>query len=163
MEDDRHLLAVLSCQDRARRGAPAAGGGREVMLSPEGLKGEVGGAGSGSDAAHRSSDCLVITIMELAAADSTSSSPSSWDSLSVLGVLGLVGPASRSPSLDSLPCTHPPAHKCRAWTSRSFPRCLLGALCMVSGLLQYIPFTFYLFTYLFKGPACLSLILVLNW
>lgn len=142
MEDDRHLLAVLSCQDRARRGVPA-GGGREVMLSPEGLKGEVGGPGSRADTAHRSSDCLVITIMELAAADSTSSSPSSWDSLSVLGVLGLVGPTSRTPSLDSLPCTHPPAHKCRAWTSRSFPRCLLGALCMVSGLLHSKHFTLY--------------------
>lgn len=53
-------------------------------------------------------------------------SPSS-DSLSMLNVLGLYRP----PSLESLPCDLPP-HKCRAWTSRSFPRCLLGALCLVS-------------------------------
>lgn len=53
-------------------------------------------------------------------------SPSS-DSLSMLNVVGLYRP----PSLDSLPCSLP-AHKCRAWTSRSFPRCLLGALCLVS-------------------------------
>lgn len=53
-------------------------------------------------------------------------SPSS-DSLSMLNVLGVYRP----PSLDSLPCNLP-AQKCRAWTSRSFPRCLLGALCMVS-------------------------------
>lgn len=151
MEDDRHLLAVLSCQDRARRGAPA-GGGREVLLSPEGLK---GGGGAGADPAHRSSDCLVITIMELAAADSASSSPSSWDSLSVLGVLGLVGPASRTPSLDSLPCTHTPAQKCRAWTSHSFPRCLLGALCMV--YFSSLPLGIYL---LMIGQQWLGVVLV---
>lgn len=70
---------------------------------------------------HRSSDCLVITIMEL-----PEESPSS-DSLSMLNVVGLYRP----PSLDSLPCNLP-AQKCHTWTSRSFPRCLLGALCLVS-------------------------------
>uniref|UniRef100_A0A672FU26 E3 ubiquitin-protein ligase RNF182 n=1 Tax=Salarias fasciatus TaxID=181472 RepID=A0A672FU26_SALFA len=94
--DDRHILAVLSYQDRARRGG--GGGGGEVVLSPSGLTGE------SPSASHRSSDCLVITIMEL-----PEESPSS-DSLS---------------TLDSLPCRLP-AHKCRAWTSRGFPRCLLG-------------------------------------
>lgn len=73
------------------------------------------------ESSHRSSDCLVITIMEL-----PEESPSS-DSLSMLNVVGLYRP----PSLDSLPCNLP-AQKCRAWTSRSFPRCLLGALCLVS-------------------------------
>lgn len=77
---------------------------------------------------HRSSDCLVITIMEL-----PDDSPSS-DSLSMLNVVGLY----RAPSLDSLPCNLP-THKCRAWTSRSFPRCLLGALCMVSESRSYTP------------------------
>uniref|UniRef100_A0AAQ6IG72 E3 ubiquitin-protein ligase RNF182 n=1 Tax=Anabas testudineus TaxID=64144 RepID=A0AAQ6IG72_ANATE len=110
MEDDRHILAVLSCQDRARRG----GGGGEVVLSPSSLTG-------GVDASHRSSDCLVITIMEL-----PEESPSS-DSLSMLNVVGLYRP----PSLDSLPCNLP-AQKCHTWTSSSFPRCLLGALCLVS-------------------------------
>lgn len=42
MEDDRHILAVLSCQDRARRGGGAGGGGREVVLNPNSLKGERG-------------------------------------------------------------------------------------------------------------------------
>lgn len=45
----------------------------------------------------------------------------SRSSLSVLNV-GLYRPS----SLDSLT-----NHKCHAWTSRSFPRCLLVALCMV--------------------------------
>jgi len=43
MEDDRHILAVLSCQDRARRGlaeAAAAGGDPEVVLSPNSLSGK---------------------------------------------------------------------------------------------------------------------------
>ncbi|XP_035806002.1 regulator of G-protein signaling 9-binding protein-like isoform X2 [Amphiprion ocellaris] len=115
MEDDRHILAVLSGQDRARRGA--LGGGGEVVLSPSGL---TGGPAGGVDVSHRSSDCLVITIMEL-----PEESPSS-DSLSMLNVVGLYRP----PSLDSLPCNLP-AQKCSAWTSRSIPRCLLGALCLV--------------------------------
>lgn len=46
MEDDRHILAVLSCQDRARRGGGGGGGvgggGREVVLNPNSLKGERG-------------------------------------------------------------------------------------------------------------------------
>lgn len=41
MEDDRHILAVLSCQDRARRGGGAgSGGGGEVVLSPSSLTGK---------------------------------------------------------------------------------------------------------------------------
>ncbi|XP_061543907.1 uncharacterized protein LOC133408742 isoform X1 [Phycodurus eques] len=36
MEDDRHILAVLSCQDRARRGGGRHG---EVLLSPDSLTG----------------------------------------------------------------------------------------------------------------------------
>ncbi|KAE8298976.1 Ubiquitin-conjugating enzyme E2 C [Larimichthys crocea] len=85
------------------------GGGGEVVLNPNSL------TGGGVDPSHRSSDCLVITIMEL-----PEESPSS-DSLSMLNVVGLYRP----PSLDSLPCSLP-AHKCRAWTSRSFPRSCWG-------------------------------------
>nr|XP_015813840.2 E3 ubiquitin-protein ligase RNF182 [Nothobranchius furzeri] len=116
MEDDRHILAVLSCQDRAQQGEGATGGGSEVVLTPKSLS----GGGGVPEASHCSSDCLVITIMEL-----PDDSPSS-DSLSMLNVVGLYRP----PSLDSLPCNLP-AQKCHAWTSRSFPRCLLGALCLV--------------------------------
>lgn len=57
-------------------------------------------------------------------------SPSS-DSLSMFNVVGLYRP----PSLDSLPCNLP-AQKCHSWTSRGFPRCLLGALCLVSAVLH---------------------------
>ncbi|XP_069544046.1 E3 ubiquitin-protein ligase RNF182 [Brachyistius frenatus] len=141
MEDDRHILAVLSCQNRARRGV-AAGGGGEVVLSPTSLT--AGGAGGGVDGSHRSSDCLVITIMEL-----PEESPSS-DSLSMLNVVGLYRPS----SLDSLPCNLP-AQKCRAWTSRSFPRCLLGALCLV--YFSSLPLGIYL---LMIGQLWLGVVLV---
>ncbi|KAM9859249.1 E3 ubiquitin-protein ligase RNF182 [Aulostomus maculatus] len=132
MEDDRHILAVLSCQDRARRG-----GRGEVVLSPNNLT-------AGVDSSHRSSDCLVITIMEL-----PEESPSS-DSLSMLNVVGVYRP----PSLDSLPCNLP-AQKCRAWTSRSFPRCLLGVLCLV--YFSSLPLGIYL---LMIGQLWLGVILV---
>uniref|UniRef100_A0A3Q3X5W8 E3 ubiquitin-protein ligase RNF182 n=1 Tax=Mola mola TaxID=94237 RepID=A0A3Q3X5W8_MOLML len=101
------------------------------------------GAG-GADLSHSSSDCLVITIMEL-----PDDSPSS-DSLSMLNVLGLYRP----PSLESLPCDLPP-HKCRAWTSRSFPRCLLGALCLV--YFSSLPLGIYL---LMTGQLWLGVVLV---
>ena len=68
---------------------------------------ERGGAGG-----EASSDCLVLTIMQLPGESS--------DSLSVINML--------YPS--SLPCSAS-THKCRAWTSRSLPRCVLGALCLV--------------------------------
>lgn len=150
MEDDRHILAVLSCQDRARRGGGAgSGGGGEVVLSPSSLtalRPSEGGraAGGGEEASHRSSDCLVITIMEL-----PEESPSS-DSLSMLNVVGLYRP----PSLDSLPCNLP-GQKCRAWTSRSFPRCLLGALCLV--YFSSLPLGIYL---LMIGQLWLGVVLV---
>ncbi|XP_061584101.1 E3 ubiquitin-protein ligase RNF182 isoform X1 [Cololabis saira] len=144
MEDDRHILAVLSCQDRARQEGIAVSKGRdvEVVLSPTSLS--AGGAVGGVDATHRSSDCLVITIMEL-----PDDSPSS-DSLSMLNVVGVYRP----PSLDSLPCNLP-AQKCRAWTSRSFPRCLLGALCLV--YFSSLPLGIYL---LMIGQLWLGVILV---
>ncbi|XP_029006797.1 E3 ubiquitin-protein ligase RNF182 isoform X2 [Betta splendens] len=136
VEDDRHILAVLSCQDRARRGA----GGGEVVLSPSSLTG-------GMDSSHRSSDCLVITIMELP--DETPSS----DSLSMLNVVGLYRP----PSLDSLPCSLP-VQKCHTWTSRSFPRCLLGALCLV--YFSSLPLGIYLLmiSQLWPGVVLVSLV-----
>ncbi|KAM4587861.1 E3 ubiquitin-protein ligase RNF182 [Odontesthes bonariensis] len=138
MEDDRHILAVLSCQDRARRGVPGSAADPGVVLSPNGLS---GGAAGGSSL---SSDCLVITIMEL-----PDESPSS-DSLSVLNVVGLYRP----PSLDSLPCRLP-AQKCHAWTARSLPRCLLGALCLV--YFSSLPLGIYL---LMIGHLWLGVILV---
>uniref|UniRef100_A0A672ZJP8 E3 ubiquitin-protein ligase RNF182 n=1 Tax=Sphaeramia orbicularis TaxID=375764 RepID=A0A672ZJP8_9TELE len=100
--------------------------------------------GAAVDSSHRSSDCLVITIMEL-----PEESPSS-DSLSMLNVVGLYRP----PSLDSLPCNLP-AQKCRAWTSRSFPRCLLGALCLV--YFSSLPLGIYL---LMIGQLWLGVVLV---
>ncbi|XP_056292529.1 E3 ubiquitin-protein ligase RNF182 [Pseudoliparis swirei] len=132
MEDDRHILAVLSCQDRACRGG--GGGGGEVVLSPNSLTGR-----GGVESSHRSSDCLVITIQF----------PSSLPR-PLLSVVGLPRP----PSLDSLPCSLP-AQKCRAWTSRSFPRCLLGALCLV--YFSSLPLGIYL---LMIGQLVLGVVLV---
>lgn len=91
-----------------------------------------------------SSDCLVITIMELSA-----DSPSS-ESLSMVDVVEVYRP----PSLESLPCSLP-AHKCRAWTSRRFPRCLLGALCLV--YFSSLPLGIYL---LMIGRLWLGVVLV---
>ncbi|XP_035486761.1 E3 ubiquitin-protein ligase RNF182 isoform X1 [Scophthalmus maximus] len=139
MEDDRHILAVLSCQDRARRGGGGGGGGGgEVVLTPTSL------TAGGVESSHRSSDCLVITIMEL-----PEESPSS-QSLSMLNVVGLYRP----PSLDSLPCNLP-SQKCHTWTSRSFPRCLLGALCLV--YFSSLPLGIYL---LMIGQLWLGVVLV---
>uniref|UniRef100_A0A3Q3KKQ5 E3 ubiquitin-protein ligase RNF182 n=1 Tax=Monopterus albus TaxID=43700 RepID=A0A3Q3KKQ5_MONAL len=78
----------------------------DVHLSAAGGGGG-GGGGGGMEASHHSSDCLVITIMEL-----PEESPSS-ESLSMLNMVGLYRP----PSLDSLPCNLP-AQKCHTWTSR---------------------------------------------
>lgn len=39
MEDDRHILAVLSCGERARRGGGVPH--REVVLNPDSLRGEI--------------------------------------------------------------------------------------------------------------------------
>ncbi|MED6291585.1 hypothetical protein CHARACLAT_025131 [Characodon lateralis] len=147
MEDDRHIMAVLSCQDGAQQEGVAAGrvGDSEMVLTSTALKG--GGAGGCTDTSHRSSDCLVITIMEL-----PDDSPSS-DSMSMLNVVGLYRP----PSLDSLPCNLP-TQKCRVWTSRSFPRCLLGALCMV--YFSSLPLGIYLLMIgqLFMGVVLVSLV-----
>ncbi|XP_053171652.1 LOW QUALITY PROTEIN: E3 ubiquitin-protein ligase RNF182 [Scomber japonicus] len=148
MEDDRHILAVLSCQDRARRGGGGeeeeeeggGGGGGEVVLSPSSL---TACSLSVPCAAGVSSDCLVVTIMELPESRSS-------DSLSMLNVVGVY----RAPSLDSLPC-HLPAHKCRTWTTRSFPRCLLGALCLV--YFSSLPLGIYL---LMIGQLWLGVVLV---
>ncbi|XP_046893150.1 E3 ubiquitin-protein ligase RNF182 [Hypomesus transpacificus] len=125
MQDDSNILAILTYQDRARKSGSAPAG--EVLLTPNSLGGEVGGGGGGGgcvtgsgDQSHSSSDCLVITIMEVPGESQSS------DSMSMLNMVRLYRP----PSLDSLPC-HLPVQKCRAWTSRSFPRFLLGVLCLV--------------------------------
>ncbi|CAF90165.1 unnamed protein product [Tetraodon nigroviridis] len=109
VEDDRNLLAVLSCRNQICR----IGGEAEVLLNPNGL---AGGGAKALASSHCSSDCLLITVMELP--DESSSS----DSLSMLNVVGLYRP----PSLDSLPWNLSRL-KCRY---HNLPRCLLGALCL---------------------------------
>ncbi|KAM9758749.1 LOW QUALITY PROTEIN: E3 ubiquitin-protein ligase RNF182 [Menidia menidia] len=140
MEDDRHILAVLSCQDRAQRGRVEQSGDPEVVLSPNRLP----GAG---EASHHSSDCLVITIMEL-----PDDSPSS-ESLSMLNVVGLYRP----PSLDSLPCSRS-AQKFYNWPGHGLPRCLLGALCLV--YFSSLPLGIYLLMigHLWLGVVLVSLV-----
>ncbi|XP_026856380.2 E3 ubiquitin-protein ligase RNF182 [Electrophorus electricus] len=114
LQDDSNILAILAYQDRARKSGPAPTG--EVLLTPSGLSG-----GGVAEQAHSSSDCLVITIMEV-----PGESQSSSDSMSMLNMVRLYRPA----SLDSLPC-HLPVQKCRAWTSRTVPRFIMGFLCLV--------------------------------
>ncbi|KAJ8260462.1 hypothetical protein GJAV_G00182450 [Gymnothorax javanicus] len=119
LEDDSHILAILTYQDRARKSGAATPG--EVVLTPNNLSGgSGGGACTSSDQSHSSSDCLVITIMEV---------PSESQSSESMGMLNMVR-LYRPPSLDSLPC-HLPVHKCRMWTSRAVPRFLIGVLCLV--------------------------------
>lgn len=84
----------------------------------------LGGGGKALASSHCSSDCLLITVMEL-----PDESPSS-DSLSMLNVVGLYRP----PSLDSLPWSLSRL-KCRY---HNLPRCLLGALCLVSTFKKYL-------------------------
>ncbi|XP_015220675.1 E3 ubiquitin-protein ligase RNF182 [Lepisosteus oculatus] len=116
LQDDSNILAILTYQDRARKSG-AAGTPGEVVLTPNSLG---GGGGTPGDPSHSSSDCLVITIMEVPG-DTASS-----ETMSVLNLVRLYRP----PSLDSLPC-HLPVQKCRAWTSRTFPRFLIGVLCLI--------------------------------
>ncbi|KAL0191757.1 hypothetical protein M9458_014455, partial [Cirrhinus mrigala] len=55
LQDDSNILAILTYQDRARKSGTTPSG--EVLLTPNSL--------SGGEQAHSSSDCLVITIMEV--------------------------------------------------------------------------------------------------
>ncbi|KAK0131037.1 E3 ubiquitin-protein ligase RNF182 [Merluccius polli] len=133
MEDDRHVLAFLSCHDQlGRTGLPS---GTEVVLSPDSLTG-VEGAERGGAVGEATSDCLVLTIMQLPGESSES-----------LSMINMLYP-------NSLPC-NVSTHKCHAWTSRSFPRCLLGALCLV--YFSSLPLGIYL---LMIGQLWLGVVLV---
>lgn len=140
MEDDKHILDLLSGQKQfCQRGGGGASrdGGREVLLNPNCLRGKITfvnvsmfffdihkvcltHSGGGVASSHSSSDCLLITVMELP------EESLNVDSLRMLNVVGLYRP----PSLYSLPWNLDKL-KCH---SRSFPRCLLGVLCLVSTL-----------------------------
>ncbi|XP_062402270.1 E3 ubiquitin-protein ligase RNF182 [Sardina pilchardus] len=116
LKDDSNILAILAYQDQARKSGSVTPG--EVLLTPNSLSG--GGCGGGGDQSHSSSDCLVITIMEVPGESQSS------DTMSMLNMVRLYRP----PSLDSLPC-HLPIQKCRMWTSRTIPRFLIGFLCLI--------------------------------
>uniref|UniRef100_A0A674B920 E3 ubiquitin-protein ligase RNF182 n=1 Tax=Salmo trutta TaxID=8032 RepID=A0A674B920_SALTR len=103
LQDDSNILAILTYQDRARKSGGSITPNGEVL-----------------EQSHSSSDCLVITIMEVPGESQSS------DSMSMLNMVRLYRPA----SLASLPC-HLPAQKCGAWTSRTFPSFLIGVLCLV--------------------------------
>lgn len=115
LKDDSNILAILAYQDQARKSGSVTPG--EVLLTPNSLS---GGGGGGGDQSHSSSDCLVITIMEVPGESQSS------DTMSMLNMVRLYRP----PSLDSLPC-HLPIQKCRMWTSRTIPRFLIGFLCLI--------------------------------
>ncbi|KAF6731729.1 E3 ubiquitin-protein ligase RNF182 [Oryzias melastigma] len=130
MEDDRHILAVLSCQDRAQRqegGKMEEEEQEEVRRHPTTLQ---------TVWSSRSWSFLMTLLPQ------TRSVCSTWWACTA------------PPSLDSLPCNLP-AHKFHAWSSRSFPRCLLGALCLV--FFSSLPLGIYL---LMVGQLWLGVVLI---
>lgn len=125
LQDDGQVLALLSCRERTCKpgGAPLS---PEVLLCPSVLE----PCGEGK---HSSSDCLVITLLEM---PEDMVAP---DGLGVLDIMRLYRPA----SLASLPGCHGPLAKCQpcsAW--RAFPRFLVGVLCLV--YFSSLPFGIYL-------------------
>uniref|UniRef100_A0A8D2PZH9 E3 ubiquitin-protein ligase RNF182 n=1 Tax=Varanus komodoensis TaxID=61221 RepID=A0A8D2PZH9_VARKO len=119
LPEDGRVLALLSCRERARRQG-AAGRSPEVLLCPGVLE-------PFAEGRHGSSDCLVVTLLELpedVAAPEGAGGP---------GVLRL----SRPPSLASLAKCQP----CRpAWPAA--PRFLVGVLCLA--YLSSLPLGIYL-------------------
>ncbi|XP_053103842.1 E3 ubiquitin-protein ligase RNF182-like isoform X2 [Hemicordylus capensis] len=128
LPDDGRLLALLSCQERSWRpgGGGAAPPSPEVFLCPSIL--EPFGEGLHSS----SSDCLVITLLEVPEDLGPPHSLGLWDVLRL----------QRPPSLASLPCHGPlaPCPPCSRW--QAVPRFLLGVLCLV--YLSSLPFGIYL-------------------
>ncbi|XP_069507346.1 E3 ubiquitin-protein ligase RNF182-like [Ambystoma mexicanum] len=111
LQDDSKILTVLTYHDKVRkRGASVS---PEVILSPGDLE-------PFAEQSHSSSDCLVITIMEVPEGSASS------EGLGVLDIMRMY----RAPSLDSLPC-HCPAQKCRSCSWRTFPRFVIGILCLI--------------------------------
>nr|XP_056700138.1 E3 ubiquitin-protein ligase RNF182-like [Euleptes europaea] len=113
LQDDGRVLALLSGRERARRpGRPPLS--PEVLLCPSIL--EPFGEGK-----HSSSDCLVITLLEM---PEDLAAP---EGVGLLDVMRLYRP----PSLASLPC-HAPLAKCPAFSAcPALPRFLMGVLCLV--------------------------------
>ncbi|XP_062977462.1 E3 ubiquitin-protein ligase RNF182-like [Elgaria multicarinata webbii] len=114
LPEDGQVLAALGSRERARKpGAPSRS--PEVLLCPSILE-------PFADGKHSSSDCLVITLLEM---PEDLAAP---DGVGVLDVMRLYRP----PSLASLPC-HASLAKCQscrgAW--RAIPRFLVGVLCLV--------------------------------
>lgn len=113
LQDDGQLLAtLLSGRDRARRP-------RHPPLSPEVLlcPGILEPFG---EAKHSSSDCLVITLLEM---PEDLAAP---EGVGLLDVMRLYRP----PSLASLPC-HAPLATCPACSAcPALPRLLMGILCL---------------------------------
>nr|XP_033819353.1 E3 ubiquitin-protein ligase RNF182-like [Geotrypetes seraphini] len=111
LQDDSKIITVLTHQERTKKRGVSVS--PEVILSPSGLE-------PFNEQSHSSSDCLVITIMEMPEDSSTA------EGIGVLDIMRLYRP----PSLDSLPC-HCPAQKCHSCTWRTFPRFIIGLLCLV--------------------------------
>ncbi|XP_043946165.1 E3 ubiquitin-protein ligase RNF182-like [Protopterus annectens] len=111
LQDDIKIIAILSYHDKFKKHGSCMPS--EVVLTPNGLQ-------PLSEQSHSSSDCLIITITEL-----PNEAPQP-ESVSMLNLMRFYRPS----SLDSLPC-HCPVQKCRSCTSRTFPRCIIGALCLI--------------------------------
>ncbi|XP_063153844.1 E3 ubiquitin-protein ligase RNF182-like [Candoia aspera] len=131
LPDDGRALALLCGQG----GTPPS---PEVLLCPGVLEPFVGGK-------HRSSDCLVITLLEV---PEDAAAP---DGLGMVDVVRFYRP----PSLASLPC-HGPLPVCRSCgTWRAVPRCLLGLL----GLVYFSSLPLGIYLLLVERPS-LGLVLV---
>ncbi|XP_067164013.1 E3 ubiquitin-protein ligase RNF182-like [Apteryx mantelli] len=121
LQDDSKVLAVLTYHERAKkRGASLS---PEVILCPSVLEPFA--------EPSPSSDCLVITILEV---PEDLAPP---EGLGVLDMIRLYRPA----SLGALPC-HGPMRKCRSWTWQAVPHFILGMLCLI--YFSSLPFGIYL-------------------
>nr|XP_060627777.1 E3 ubiquitin-protein ligase RNF182-like [Anolis sagrei ordinatus] len=130
--------------------------GPEVLLCPGGALETLPGGplGSPSSSPSSSSDCLVVTLLELPLEGPEGS-------LGLLEVMRL----HRPPSLGSLPCSLPLVGKCQpclgggssssSWGPQDLPRFMLGALCLA--YLSSLPFGIYL---LLEGHLNLGIVLV---
>uniref|UniRef100_H3BHK2 E3 ubiquitin-protein ligase RNF182 n=2 Tax=Latimeria chalumnae TaxID=7897 RepID=H3BHK2_LATCH len=111
LEDDTKIIAILTYHDKAKKQGYSMPS--EVLLKPNGLE-------PFGNQSHSSSDCLVISILEV-----PNDNPQP-ENMSMLNMVRYYRP----PSLDSLPCNWP-IQKCSSCTWRTLPRLIIGILCLI--------------------------------
>ncbi|XP_050773700.1 E3 ubiquitin-protein ligase RNF182-like isoform X2 [Gopherus flavomarginatus] len=118
LQDDSKVLAVLTYHKQAKKRGTLPSS--EVILCPSIL-----------EPSRSSSDCLVITILEV---------PENVVPPEGLGMLDMIG-LYRPVSLDSLPCRSP-IQKCRSCSWHAIPHFILWMLCLI--YFSSLPFGIYL-------------------